>query len=73
MLHFAVLCDVQVSLSAVASVFDVGIEDVTFHDLCFYQEAQFPIVAEFDLESIAGGDSGLTGKNLPKFCAVLKR
>lgn len=62
--------DVQDALSLVASVFDVGVEDVSFHDLRYYQGEKVPIAAELNLQSTAGGDSGLSGKNVPKLCAV---
>lgn len=73
MLSFAVLCgDDQDSLSAVASVFDVGVEDVAFHDLRYYQGTPVPMVAEFEFDSTADGDSDLSGKNLPNSGVVWK-
>lgn len=73
MLSSAVLCDDdQDALSAVASVFDVGVEDVAFHDLRYYQGAPVPMVPEFEFDSIADGDSDLSGMSLLSFCAFWK-
>lgn len=70
-LSFSVCCGGhQDSLSAVASIFDVHVEDVSFHDLRYYQGAQVPIMAEFEFDSTADGGSGLSGKNLLKLCSV---
>ena len=49
----------------VASVFEVGVEDISFEELQYHEGAEVTIAAEFELASTKSDSSGLSGKSLP--------